>query len=79
MESADWRELKMRVENKRHTSAHQPLNTHSTTEASIPPLSARFKKYAKSPTKTRKFKGKQELLPLLLPFAENDPLFFPAN
>jgi hypothetical protein len=29
-----------------------------------------------SPLKTRKFKQKQELLPLLLPFAENGPLFF---
>ena len=28
----------MRVENKRHTNAHQPLTSHSPTEASIPPL-----------------------------------------
>ncbi len=27
----------MRIENKRHTNAHQPLTSHSPTEASIPP------------------------------------------
>jgi len=27
----------MRVENKRHTNADQPLTSHSTTEVSIPP------------------------------------------
>jgi hypothetical protein len=37
MESGAWRRLKVRVENKRHTNAHQPLTSHSATEASIPP------------------------------------------
>ncbi len=32
----------MGIENKRHTNAHQPLTSHSPTEASIPPLSARI-------------------------------------
>ena len=27
----------MRIENKRHTNAHQPLTSLSATEASIPP------------------------------------------
>jgi hypothetical protein len=30
----------MRVENKRHTNAHQPLTSHSPMGVSIPPLSA---------------------------------------
>ena len=33
----------MRIENKRHTNAHQPLTSYSPTEASIPPLSATAK------------------------------------
>jgi hypothetical protein len=37
MDSVDWREIKMRVENKRHTNTDQPLTSHSTTEVSIPP------------------------------------------
>jgi hypothetical protein len=39
----------MRVENKRHTNAHQPFTSLSPTEVSIPPLSATAKiisKYA---------------------------------
>jgi DNA replication protein DnaC len=37
LESGDWRRSKMRVDNKRHTNAHQPLTSHSPTEVSIPP------------------------------------------
>jgi len=33
----------MRVENKRHTNAHQPLTFHSPIGVSIPPLSATAK------------------------------------
>jgi hypothetical protein len=32
----------MRIENKRHTNAHQPLTSHSAMGVSIPPLSARY-------------------------------------
>src|SRR5271169_4686677 len=37
VESGDWRKLKMSVENKRHTNAHQPFTSLSPTEVSIPP------------------------------------------
>jgi hypothetical protein len=37
MESGDSGRSKMHAENKRHTNAHQPLTSLSTTEASIPP------------------------------------------
>jgi len=40
-----WRFLQMekRIENKRHTSAHQPLTSHSPIGATIPPLRQKYK------------------------------------
>ena len=37
-----WRffQMEKRIENKRHTSAHQPLTSHSATGATIPSHSA---------------------------------------
>jgi hypothetical protein len=40
IESSDWRKSRKRVENERHTSAHQLLTSCSTIGATIPPLSA---------------------------------------
>ena len=37
LESGDWRKLKMRVENKRHTNAHQPLTSLSQRRLQSPP------------------------------------------
>jgi hypothetical protein len=37
LESGGWRKIKMRVENKRHTNAHQPLTSLSPIGVSIPP------------------------------------------
>jgi hypothetical protein len=36
LESGGWRKIKMRVEIKRHTNAHQPLTSHSPMGVSIP-------------------------------------------